>query len=175
MWRLRRKMVQRYIVKSPVHSNALVVIDDAKGFLVVFQVMDKGGSRPRLFQIVTAPALINLIKINGFALCPGLDFKVSLRFKKGQNVVPTLHRLLQIFGRPLAACELVIVRNQPVQPFQRPQKDSLPLPPHLIDQERVIHTAGGPFLCCQKKLPAVKAVGFVIERVKAAVSKTGKA
>ena len=168
-------MVQRYIMKSPARTNALVVIDDAKGFLVVFQVMNKGRCRPRLFQIVTAPALINPIEINGFTLCPGLDFKVSLRFQKAQYVVPPLHCFLQIFGRPLAACELVIVRNQPVQPFQRPQKDSLPLPPHLIDQERVIHTTGGPFLRSQKKLPAVKTVGFVIERVKAAVSKTGKA
>ena len=50
----RQKQVNVYIVKTPVCADALIIIDDAKAFLVVFQVVDKGRSRQWLFHELIA-------------------------------------------------------------------------------------------------------------------------
>jgi hypothetical protein len=64
-------------VKAPVCADALIVINDAQTFLVVFQMVDKGGCCQWLFQVIQTPAFIDFIEIRGFALGPLPNFKVA--------------------------------------------------------------------------------------------------
>lgn len=121
----REKQVNGYIVKAPVCANALIIVDDAQTFLIVFQVVDKGGCGQWLFQVIQTPAFIDFIEIRGFALGTLPNFKVTLGFEKAQDIVALLHRFFQIRGGAFADGKLIVVPNQPMQPFQRPKQDAL--------------------------------------------------
>ena len=149
-------------MKAPVCADALIVINDAQTFLVVFQMVDKGGCGQRLFQIVQTPAFIDFIEIRGFALGPLPNFKVALRFEKAQNVVALLHRFFQIRGGAFADGKLVVVPNQPMQPFQRPKQDTFFFVPHLVNEKRIIHPANGLFLSGEQQLAAIETVRLVM-------------
>ena len=152
-------------MKAPICANALIIVDDAQTFLVVFQMVDKGGCCQRLFQIVQTPAFRDFIEIRGFALGPLPNFKIALRFEKAQNVVALLHRFFQIRGGAFADSKLVIVLNQPMQPLQCPKQNALFFIPHLIDEERIVHSAKRFFLSGEQQLAAIETVGLVIECV----------
>ena len=152
-------------MKTSVCADALIVVDDAKAFLAVFQVVDKGGCRQWLFQVVQAPAFIDFIEIRGFALGPLPNSKVTLGFEKAQNVIALLHRFFQVCGSAFADCKLVIVLNQPMQPFQRSKQDTLFFIPHLINEKRIIHPANGLFLSGEQQLAAIETVRLVIKSV----------
>ena len=149
-------------MKAPVCADALIVINDAQTFLVVFQMVDKGGCGQRLFQIVQTPAFIDFIEIRGFALGPLPNFKVALRFEKAQNVVALLHRFFQIRGGAFADSKLVIVLNQPMQPLQCPKQDTFFFVPHLVNEKRIIHPANGLFLSGEQQLAAIETVRLVM-------------
>ena len=161
----RQKQVNVHIVKTPVRADTLIVIDDAKAFLVVFQVVDKGRCRQRLFQIIQAPAFIDLIEIRGLALCTLPNLKIALGFKEAQNVIALLHRFFQIRSSPLTDGELIIVLNQPMQPLQRPKQDAFFFTPHLVDEKRVIHSANRLFLGGEQQLAAIESIGLIIQSV----------
>lgn len=55
----RHKRRQADIVEPPARTNTLFIIDDAEGLLMLFQVVQEGSGRQRLFQIVLAPAFID--------------------------------------------------------------------------------------------------------------------
>lgn len=149
-------------MKAPVCADALIVINDAQTFLVVFQMVDKGGCGQRLFQIVQTPAFIDFIEIRGFALGPLPNFKIALRFEKAQNVVALLHRFFQIRGGAFADSKLVIVLNQPMQPLQCPKQDTFFFVPHLVNEKRIIHPANGLFLSGEQQLAAIETVRLVM-------------
>ena len=149
-------------MKAPVCADALIVINDAQTFLVVFQMVDKGGCGQRLFQIVQTPAFIDFIEIRGFALGPLPNFKIALRFEKAQNVVALLHRFFQIRGGAFADGKLVIVLNQPMQPLQCPKQDTFFFVPHLVNEKRIIHPANGLFLSGEQQLAAIETVRLVM-------------
>ena len=86
----REKQVNGYIVKAPVCANALIIVDDAQTFLIVFQVVDKGGCGQWLFQVIQTPAFIDFIEIRGFALGTLPNFKVTLGFEKAQDRKPRI-------------------------------------------------------------------------------------
>lgn len=69
-------------MKAPIRADALIIIDNAQTFLIVFQVVDKGRCGQWLFQIVHAPAFIDFIEIGRLALGPLPNFKVALRFEE---------------------------------------------------------------------------------------------
>ena len=152
-------------MKAPICADALIIVDNAKAFLVVFQVVDKGRCGQWLFQIVQTPAFIDLIEIRRFALCSLPNVKLAFGFEEAQNVVTLLHRFFQICGCAFADSELIIVLNQAVQTFQRPKQDTLFFTPHLVDKERVIHPANGLFLGGEQQLAAIEAVGLVVKGV----------
>ena len=107
-------------MKAPVCADALIIVDDAQTFLIVFQMVDKGGCGQWLFQIVQTPSFIDFIEIRGFALGPLPNFKVALRFEKAQDIVALLHRFFQIRGGAFADGKPIVVPNQPMQPPQCP-------------------------------------------------------
>ena len=49
-------------MEAPARSNTLFIIDDAEGLLMLFQVVQEGLGRQRLFQIVLAPAFIDIVR-----------------------------------------------------------------------------------------------------------------
>ena len=152
-------------MKAPICADALIVINDAQTFLIVFQVVDKGGCGQRLFQIVQTPAFVDLIEIGRLALGTLPNFKVTLGFEKAQDIVALLHRFFQIRGGAFADGKLVIVLNQPMQPLQCPKQDTLFFTPHLVNEERIIYPANRLFLSGEQQLAAIETVGLVIERV----------
>ena len=152
-------------MKAPICADALIIVDDAQTFLIVFQVVDKGGCGQWLFQVIQTPAFVDLIEIRGFALGTLPNFKVTLGFEKAQDIVALLHRFFQIRGGAFADGKLIVVPNQPMQPFQRLKQDALFFVPHLINEKRIIHPANGLFLSGEQQLAAIETVGLVIERV----------
>ena len=98
-------------MEATVRADALVIIDDAKAFLVVFQMVDKGRCRQRFFQIVQTPAFVDLIEICGLALCTLPNLKVALGFEEAQNVVALFHRFFQVCGSAFADGELIVIPN----------------------------------------------------------------
>ena len=54
----RHKRRQADIVEPPARANTFFIIDDAEGLLMLFQVVQEGLGRQRLFQIVLTPAFI---------------------------------------------------------------------------------------------------------------------
>ena len=149
-------------MKAPVCADALIVINDAQTFLVVFQMVNKGGCCQWLFQVIQTPAFIDFIEIRGFALGPLPNFKVALRFEEAQNVVALLHRFFQIRGGAFTDGKLIVVPNQPMQPLQCPKQDALFFVPHLINEKRIIHPANGLFLSGEQQLAAIETVRLVI-------------
>lgn len=152
-------------MKAPICANALIIIDDAQTFLIIFQVMDKGRSRQWLFQIVQTPAFIDLIEIGRLALGPLPNFKVTLGFEKAQDIIALLHCFFQICRSAFADGKLIVVPNQPMQPLQCPKQDTLFFTPHLVNEERIIHPANRFFLSGEQQLAAIETVGLVIECV----------
>ena len=152
-------------MKAPVRADALIIIDDTQTFLIIFQVMDKGGCGQRLFQVIQAPAFVDLIEIGRLALGPLPNFKIALGFEKAQDIVALLHCFFQICRSALADGKLVIVLNQPMQPLQCPKQDAFFFIPHLINEKRIIHPANGLFLSGEQQLAAIETVGLVIECV----------
>ena len=108
-------------MKATICANALIIIDDAQTFLIIFQVMDKGRSRQWLFQIVQTPAFIDLIEIGRLALGPLPNFKLTLGFEKAQDIIALLHCFFQICRSAFADGKLIVVPNQPMQPLQCPK------------------------------------------------------
>ena len=74
----RHKRRQADIVEPPARTNTLFIIDDAEGLLMLFQVVQEGPGRQRLFQIVLAPAFIDIVKILGPAPRPPDCPKIGL-------------------------------------------------------------------------------------------------
>jgi hypothetical protein len=89
-------------VKAPICADALIIVDDAQTFLIVFQVVDKGGCGQRLFQVIQTPAFVDFIEIGRLALGPLPNFKISLGFEKAQDIVALLHCFFQIRGGAFA-------------------------------------------------------------------------
>lgn len=161
-------------MKTSVCPDTFVIIDDSQRLLVISQMVNKRSCRKRLFQIVLAPAHIDLIEIRGFAFDSWLDLKVSCRFQERQNVIALLHSSFQVIRRPLADGKLIVVLYQPVQSLQSPQENAVTLSSQFVDQKRIILSVCRLFSGGQKQLPAVKAVGFIVKCVQAAVAKAGE-
>ena len=149
-------------MKAPVCADALIVINDAQTFLVVFQMVDKGGCGQRLFQIVQTPAFVDLIEIGRLALGPLPNFKVTLGFEKAQDIIALLHCFFQICRSAFADGKLIVVPNQPMQPLQCPKQDTFFFVPHLVNEKRIIHPANGLFLSGEQQLAAIETVRLVM-------------
>ena len=152
-------------MKAPICANALIIVDDAQTFLIVFQVVDKGGCGQWLFQVIQTPAFVDLIEIGRLALGPLPNFKVTLGFEKAQDIVALLHCFFQICRSTFADGKPIVVPNQPMQPLQCPKQDALFFVPHLVNEKRIIHPANGLFLSGEQQLAAIETVGLVIECV----------
>ena len=152
-------------MKTSVCADALIIIDDAQTFLIVFQMVDKGGCGQRLFQVIQTPAFIDFIEIGRLALGTLPNLKVALGFKKAQNVVALLHGFFQIRGGAFADGKLIVVPNQPMKPFQCPKQDTFFFVPHLVDEKRIIHSTNRLFLGGKQQLAAIKTVGFIVQSV----------
>ena len=121
-WHKRR---QADIVEAPARTDTLFIIDDAEGLLMLFQVVQEGPGRQRLFQIVLAPAFIDIVKIPGPAPRPRRDCKVALGLQKNKDVVALLPCFFQIGCGALADGKAEPVGHQPVQALQPPEEDAL--------------------------------------------------
>lgn len=89
-------------MEPSARSNTLFIIDDAEGLLMLFQVVQEGLGRQRLFQIALTPVFIDIVKILGPAPCSRRDRKVALGLQKSKDVVALLPCFFQIGGGALA-------------------------------------------------------------------------
>ena len=80
-----------------------------------------------------------------------------------------------IGGRSSADCEAVIVRHQPVQPLDCPEKYSLSLGAHLFGDVRVVDSVRGLVLCRENDLPPEEADAAVVQTLQCSVAKSDKA
>ena len=73
-------------MEPSARSNTLFIIDDAEGLLMLFQVVQEGPGRQRLFQIALTPVFIDIVKILGPAPRSRRDCKVALGLQKSKDV-----------------------------------------------------------------------------------------
>ena len=143
-------------------------VDIVGGFHVVKAVvLRKFGAEPvcrhGLLRIVLAPALIRLIQClgAGFAVC--LEADISLRLQKLDHIVAAALDRLHIFSGLARNAELIVVPDQPVQPLQTPEKDTLLFPQQLVHQKRIVRSACGAVFGGQHDLTAKETVGLVMQ------------
>ena len=120
----RHKRRQADIVEAPARSNTLFIIDDAEGLLMLFQVVQEGLGRQRLFQIVLAPAFIDIVKIPGPAPRPRRDRKVALGLQKTRMLLP----FSRASSRLAAARSLMVKRNLLAISLCRPSSPQRKMP-----------------------------------------------
>ena len=119
--------------------------------------------RHGLLCVIVAPSCIGFIDRlgAGFAVCPKAD--IALRLQKLDHIVAAALDRLHVLSCLAGNAELIIVPDQPVQPLQTPEKDTLLFPQQLVHQKRIVCSACGPVFGGQHDLAAKETVGLVVQ------------
>ena len=131
--------------------------------------------RHGLLRVVVAPSCIGFIDRlgAGFAVCPKAD--IALGLQKLDHIVAAALDRLHIFSGFARNAELIVVPDQPVQPLQTPEKDTLLFPQQLVHQKRIVCSACGPVFGGQHDLAAKETVGLVVQGRQRTVAEAEKA
>ena len=121
--------------------------------------------------IVFAPEFVCLIQIPGAG--PGIRFEpeVALGFHEVYQVVSICHGIFHVGFGPVAEGKLVVVPDQSLQAFQRPQKDTLFFAAKLFGKVRIVFSVRVPLLCFQNDLSAEKTETAVVKGLQCPVAK----
>ena len=164
---LIRRRIDHLNAHKPPHP--LTADMDIVGGLYIVKplILYKLGADPvgghGLLRVVVAPSCVGFIDRlgAGLAVCPKADIALGLQ-KLDQIVAAALDRLHIFFGFARNA-ELIIVPDQPVQPLQTPEKDTLLFPQQFVHQKRIVRSACRPVFGGQHDLAAKEAVGLVVQ------------
>ena len=164
---LIRRRIDHLNAHKPPHP--LTADMDIVGGLYIVKplILYKLGADPvgghGLLRVVVAPSCVGFIDRlgAGFAVCPKADIALGLQ-ELDHVVAAALDRLHVLSGLTRNA-ELIIVPDQPVQPLQTPEKDTLLFPQQLVHQKRIVCSACGPVFGGQHNLAAKETVGLVVQ------------
>ena len=126
--------------------------------------------RRRLFQVVGAPLVVGTEQVGrpGRLLRVKADIRTSLH--ELVEVAAVLHSGGKVLPGTFAQGEAVLIRQQPLQPFQRPEQDTGQFLRQLIDQVRVIGPAFRLVLDRDQNLPPPEAIAGVVSGHQIAVA-----
>ena len=164
---------------SPESPNPLAAADvDIVGrFQIVeigmlLQVGTEGLLGESIQCIVGTPLLVHHVEIFGTGFAVGLEPEVALRLHELHDVVSISHGSVDITLCPFTDGKVVVVLNQPVQPFQCPQEDALLFLTEFFCQERIVYSVGITVFGFQDNLSSEESVAAIMECLQGSVSES---
>ena len=131
--------------------------------------------RHGLLRVVVAPAGIGFIDRLGAGFAVGFEANVALRLQELNHIVAAAFDRLHVLSCLAGNAELIVVPDQPVQPLQTPEKDTLLFPQQLVHQKRIVCSVCGPVFGGQHDLAAKETVGLVVQGGQRTVAEAEKA
>ena len=118
--------------------------------------------RHGLLCVIVAPSCVGFINRLGAGFAVGLEADIALRLQKLNHIVAAALDRLHVLSCLAGNAELIIVPDQPVQPLQTSEKDTLLFPQQLVHQKRIVCSACGPVFGGQHDLAAKETVGLIV-------------
>ena len=122
------------------------------------------------FQIILAPLGVGTIEVCGTLFTVRTEADVSLCLHELAQIIVVFHGCFEVLDGALADGELVVVRQQTVQPLQHPQQDAGTLLGHLFDEEGIIYAGRVTVFYRDQNLPALEAVAVIVSSHKVAIA-----
>ena len=139
---------------------------------ILLQMSPEGFGSKSIHRIVLAPELIHFIEIPGtnFVIC--LEPEVAFGFHKFHQIVAFRYGCCHILLCLGAEGEFIIVTDQPLQSFQRPEEDSFCFTAELFCQKGIVLPVRIPLLDRQDDLPPEETNASVMEGLEGAVAES---
>ena len=123
----REHNINAHIPPAPFSAADVQVIDRLQmvAFSILAKLVCEALWGQRVFCVVLTPPLISCIQIFGAGFIIGLECHITLRIEKVQNVIGIPNSGRDIVLGSLADGKVIAIGDQPPQPLQHPEENSL--------------------------------------------------
>ena len=149
---LRKRPLQQLNTQKPpclpsAGNGDLIGVFQIVSTFILLQERCHGFLCQRVQSVVFAPKFVCLIQIPGTGSCICFELEIAMGLHEIYQVVSVCYGIFHVDLGPVTESKLVVIPDQPMQAFQRPQKNTFFFPAELFCQIRIVLPVRVPFLC----------------------------